>query len=157
MPFSPVEIRHLQFKRGALGYVRAAVDKALVEVAESFEEVWRQRADLADRVEELEREVNRHVELEQLLRSTLISAERAAHDMREQARREAEVILTEARAEARTVVRDAAGERERITGDVHRIQAMLRTALAVVEQDGHEGRAPGAAAAREGSVRSLGG
>jgi len=156
MPFSPVEIRHLQFKRSALGYARATVDKALVEVAESFEEVWRQRADLADRVEELEREVGRHVELEQLLRSTLISAERAAHDMREQARREAEVILTEARAEARTVARDVLAEKERLTGDVHRIQAMLRTALAVVEQDGREDRTAHAAHAREASVPSVG-
>jgi cell division initiation protein len=156
VPYSPVEIRHLQFERGAFGYARAAVDKALVDVAESFEEVWRQRADLADRVEELEREVDRHAELEQLLRSTLISAERAAHDMREQARREAEVILVEARAEARTVVRDAVAEKERLTGDVQRIQAMLRTALAVVEQDGREDRAHDTAHAGEASVRSLG-
>jgi len=155
MPFSPAEVRHLRFKRRALGYARAAVDKALVEVAESFEEVWRQRADLADRVEELEREVDRHVELEQLLRSTLISAERAAHDMKEQARREADVILTEALAEARTVVREAVAEKERLTGDVNRIQAMLRSALAVVEQDG-EDHTEDAVRAREASMRSLG-
>ena len=156
MPYSPAEIRHLRFKRGAFGYARAGVDKALVDVAESFEEVWRQRADLADRVEELEREVERHLELEQLLRSTLVSAERAAHDMREQARREAEVVLTEAQAEARTVVRDAVADRERITRDVRRIQAMLRSALAVVDGDGGEGLSGDAAPDHEVAVRSLG-
>jgi cell division initiation protein len=156
MPFSPVEIRHLRFKRAALGYARAAVDHALAEAAESFEEVWRQRADLADRVEELEREVARHAELEQLLRSTLISAERAAHDMREQARREAEVILGEARAEARAVVRNAAEEKERISGDVQRIHAMLRTALAVVDAEGRAEAAVDAARATAEPVRSLG-
>ena len=82
MPITPVEIRHLTFKRGFGGYRRSQIDRALAEIAESFEQVWRQRADLADRIEELEQEVKRHVELEALLRSTLVSAERAAHDLK---------------------------------------------------------------------------
>lgn len=135
MPITPVEIHHLDLKRGLLGYRRSAVDRALADIADSFEQVWRQRADLADRVEELEKEIRRHAELEELLRSTLVSAERAAQDVKEQARREAEVIVTEAQAEARAVMRDALGDRERILGDVRRIQAMLRTALEVVEQE----------------------
>ena len=55
----------------------------------------------------------RHVELEGLLRSTLVSAERAAQDMKEAARREADMIVTEANAEARKVLRDAITEKER--------------------------------------------
>jgi cell division initiation protein len=140
MPITPVEIRHLTFKRGFAGYRRAQIDRALEEIADSFEQVWRQRADLADRIEELEQEVQRHVELEGLLRSTLVSAERAAHDMKERARREAEVIVTESQAKARTIVRDAIGEKERLLGEARRIQAMLRIALVIVEEEvGPEG------------------
>ena len=135
MPITPVEIRHLTFKRGFAGYRRSQIDRALVEIAESFEQVWRQRADLADRIEELEQEVNRHLELETLLRSTLVSAERAAHDMKEQAHREAELIVTESQAKAREIMRDAIGEKERLLGHARRIQAMLRTALEVVDQE----------------------
>ena len=135
MPITPVEIRHLTFKRGFAGYRRSQIDRALAEIAESFEQVWRQRADLADRIEELEQEVKRHVELEALLRSTLVSAERAAHDMKEQARREAELIVTESQAKAREIMRDAIGEKERLLGQARRIQEMLRTALEVVEQE----------------------
>lgn len=135
MPITPVEIRHLTFKRGFAGYRRSQIDRALAEIAESFEQVWRQRADLADRIEELEQEVKRHVELEALLRSTLVSAERAAHDMKEQAHREAELIVTESQAKAREIMRDAIGEKERLLAQARRIQAMLRTALEVVEQE----------------------
>ena len=135
MPITPVEIRHLQLKRGLLGYgySRAVVDRALVEIADSFEAVWRQRADLADRIEELEEEIKRHVELETLLRSTLVSAERAAQDVKEQARREAELIVTEAHTEARTVRRDAIADKERLLRDIRRIQGLLRSALDAVE------------------------
>jgi cell division initiation protein len=144
MPITPVEIRHLTFKRAFDGYRRSQIDRALAEIAESFEQVWRQRADLADRIEELEQEVKRHVELEALLRSTLVSAERAASDMKEQARREAELIVTESQAKAREIMRDAIGEKERLLGQARRIQAMLRTALEVVEQEiaPAEGEAP---------------
>jgi cell division initiation protein len=135
MPITPVEIRHLQLKRGLLGYgySRAVVDRALVEIADSFEAVWRQRADLADRIEELEEEIKRHVELETLLRSTLVSAERAAQDVKEQARREAELIVTEAHTEARTIRRDAIADKERLLRDTRRIQGLLRSALDAAE------------------------
>ena len=57
------------------------------------------------------------MELEGLLRSTLVSAERASQDLKESARREADVILTEANAEARKIIRDAITEKERLMGD----------------------------------------
>ena len=37
-----------------LGYKRHAVDQLLEEVADSFEDVWRERGELADSVEQLE-------------------------------------------------------------------------------------------------------
>ncbi|HXG77616.1 MAG TPA: DivIVA domain-containing protein, partial [Gaiellaceae bacterium] len=120
MPLTPAEIRHIQLRRTLLrGYRRKDVDRMLTEIAESFEDVWRERADLADRLEELEG----------LLRSTLVSAERASHDMREQARRESDLIVQEAHAEARRVTREAAAERRRLEEDAQRIRAQLRSAL----------------------------
>jgi cell division initiation protein len=133
MPLTPVEIRHLPLKRGLFGYRRAAVHTVMDEIAESFEGVWRDRSQLAERVEELEKEVARHVELEGLLRSTLVAAERASQDMKEQARREADVIVSEANAESRRIVRDAITQKESLMSDVRRVQALLRSALAVVE------------------------
>ena len=82
----------------------------------------------------LETEVARHVELETLLRSTLVSAERAAHDMKEQARREAEVTVAEAGAEGRRLLRDAIAEKERLLAESRRVETILRAALAVVTE-----------------------
>lgn len=134
MPLTPVEIRHIQLKRGVFGYRKAAVHVMMNDIADSFEAVWRERSQLVERVEELETEVTRHVELEGLLRSTLVSAERASQDLKEAARREADVIVTEANAEARKVLRDAITGKETLMGDVRRVQALLRSALAVVDE-----------------------
>ncbi|HEX6680264.1 MAG TPA: DivIVA domain-containing protein [Gaiellaceae bacterium] len=137
MAFTPVELRHVTFKRGLFGYERGSVDETIEEAVDSFETVWRERADFADRIEHLEADLKRHRELESLLRSTLTTAEQAAHELRDQARREGALVLEEAHAEARRITRDAIAERERLATETHRIKALLGAALdAVDDADG---------------------
>jgi cell division initiation protein len=134
MSLTPVEVRHIKLQRGMFGYRKPAVHRMMEDIADSFETVWRERSQLVERVEELETEVARHVELENLLRSTLVSAEKASRDLKESAQKEADVIVTEANAEARKVLRDAITEKEMLLTDVRRVQAVLRSALSVVDE-----------------------
>ena len=133
MTMTPVEVRHQHLRRGLFGYKRRVVRELLEDVADSFELVWRERAELGDRLEELEADLAKHVELEGLLRSTLISAERAAQEQRERARREADTIIGEAHAEARVVTREARAETERLVSESRRITGLLRSALTMIE------------------------
>jgi cell division initiation protein len=135
MALTPVEIRHMTPGRAFLGYSRGATDRLLGEVADSFEDVWRERADLSDEVEQLENDLVRYRELESLLRTTLVSAERASAELKEQARREAELILTEAHAEARQVQRKAFTEHERLHSEATRLRAQLTAALETLDPE----------------------
>ena len=121
--------------------------------------MWRERADLADKVEQLETDLVRFRELEALLRTTLVSAERASADMKEQARREAELILSEAHAEARAVQRRALSENERLITETRLLRERLRTVLDLVEnvEETLHGREPRAvpAAQSEAAEASL--
>jgi cell division initiation protein len=141
MTITPVELHHIRLKRGLLGYRRGPVDELILEIADSFEEVWRQRADYADRIEQLEGELSRHVDLESLLRTTLVSAEKSAHELKDQAKREAELIVGEAHAEARAVTRAAAAERERLLAESRKVRALLEAALDAVEDTGADAEA----------------
>lgn len=134
MGMTPAEIRHVPIRRALWGYRRTAVEHLLDDCADSFEEVWRERADFADRIEQLEEELQRHVELETLLRKTLVSAEAAAQEQRESARRQSEQIVADAHIEARRITFEALAERERLEGDVRRLRELLRTALDTVEE-----------------------
>ena len=147
MSYSPVEIRHVRFGRSLLGYRRGAVDNALAEIGSSYEAVWQDRMDLTDRVDELEREVTRHREVEELLRTTILTAERASQDVRDDARREAGTILDEAHREARQITNDARREREVLLIAARRVRTLLSAALDAVDdvelrvpEDGPEGR-----------------
>jgi len=132
---TPVEIRHIKPSRSLLGYNRKVVDELLEDIVESFEQVWRERADLADKVERLDGDLVRYRELETLLRTTLVSAERASQEVREQARREAGVMLEEAHAEARRVRREALADLERMRTEAARIRSLLGAALTTLEID----------------------
>jgi cell division initiation protein len=146
MALTPVEIRHLKPPTGFIGYKRLQTDQLFAEIAASFEDVWRERADLADKVEQLEADLVRFKELESLLRATLISAERAAAELKEQARREADLILSEAHAEARRLQRDAATENERLVTESHKLRIALRLALETLDDNAVDdaGEAPAA-------------
>jgi cell division initiation protein len=157
MALTPVEIRHVRLPRRPLGYERRPTDELLSEIVTSFEQVWRERADLRDEIEELEGELSRQKEIEGALRNTLLSAERMADDVRTQARREADVIISEARATARDIISGAENERERVQGEIRRLRtlevdvradyrAFLVAALDRLEGDTQERQAPGQAA-----------
>ena len=134
MSYTPVEIRHVRLRRGLFGYRRRQVDKLLEEITESFETVWRERADGSDRVELLDGELKRYRELEALLRTTLVSAERAAHELKDHAKREADSILGEAQAEARTITRQARAEREGLAVEARRLRLLLHATLDALDE-----------------------
>jgi len=135
MTLTPVEIRHLKPAKSRVGgYQRAAVDGLMDEIVTSFEDVWRERADLADKVEQLEADLVRYRELEGLLRTTLVSAEKAAVTLKEQARKEGDLILEEARNEARAITRNARAEHDRLLTEMRRLRALLQSALALVDE-----------------------
>jgi cell division initiation protein len=134
VPLAPVELAHVQLHRALLGYRPSSVKQLLEEVRESFEEVWSERAELRDKVEQLEADVATHREVETLLRETLMSAERSANELKSQAKRDAQQIVKDAHTEARSITQEALAERERLAADAARVRAVLESALAIVEE-----------------------
>src|SRR5215510_13442460 len=105
MSYTPVELRHVRVGRRLFGYHRATVEQILADVADSFETVWRDRGELADKVEQLEQQLREAKGRELVLTNTLVAAEHAAEELRQRAKREAELILSEAHGEARSILR----------------------------------------------------
>jgi cell division septum initiation protein DivIVA len=120
MRYTPVELRHVKMGRSLFGYRRSDADRLLEDVADSFEEVWCDRGELADKVEELTKQLDDYKSREALLANTLIAAEKAAVEAKALARKEAELAITEAQHEARSITRSALTERERLFAEARR-------------------------------------
>jgi cell division initiation protein len=161
MTLSPAELRHERPGRGLIGYRRADVDRLLVEATVAYEAVWRERAELHDHVHELEQELSRHREGEQAMRNALVTAERAADEMRASSSRQAELIVREAEAKSRDLVHEAYAERERVRREMARLQAeeaefrlRLRSLLGAILEAvrDHEERLAGSAERSSGAT-----
>ena len=138
MRYTPVELRHVRMGRALFGYHRDETNRMLEDVADSFEEVWCERGELADKLEHVETELAEFKQREVLLANTLLAAEKAATEAKELARREAELIISEAHQEARSITRTALTERERLFAEARRIETLLRAALGMVEETSAE-------------------
>jgi cell division septum initiation protein DivIVA len=80
------------------------VDRLLERVLSSYEHVWRDHDELRERVAGLERELTSFRETDGFLRRALVTAERAAVDVRTRAEEEARRLVEAAGAEAREMV-----------------------------------------------------
>jgi len=134
MRYSPVELRHVKVRRGVFGYRRREVDALIDDVATSYEEVWAERGEFSDRLEDLQSTLDEVKQRETLLASTLVAAEKAAVEAVESAKRQAEVIVAEAHQESRSIARAALAERDRLFAESRRVEALLRAALGIVEE-----------------------
>jgi hypothetical protein len=135
MPYTPVELRHIRVSRSLLGYNRSMIEQMIEEVAESFETAWRERGELADRVEALDDQIVELRRREELLTHTLVAAEQTASEVRDRARRTADRMLADAEQERRAIILSAQVQREALLVESRRIEAMLRAALSMIESD----------------------
>jgi cell division initiation protein len=151
MFLTPPEIQHQTLKSGR-GYDREAVDELLEHVSSSYEQVWLERDELRGRVSELEGQLASFRETERLLSETLITAQRAADDVRAGAEREAEQLKAEALAELEPAKAAARRELEGLRAEIERfrslerdlrsnLRAFLERALTQVDEDA-AGRVP---------------
>jgi cell division initiation protein len=93
---TPLEIQKHEFSRKWKGLDSVEVQTFLTDVAEDMEMLARENADLETRLRSLEQENDEHRERERILKQTLLSAQQASEDIRNAARREAELIVREA-------------------------------------------------------------
>ena len=101
MFIAPAEVQDQKLKRRLRGYNRASVEKLLQEVVASYAQVWQERDQLRSRVGQLEAELAPLREAEDRLRDILVTAERAASEVRGQAAIDAEALLEQAKAKSK--------------------------------------------------------
>jgi DivIVA domain-containing protein len=106
---TPLDVRKKKgdFRRVMRGYDMEAVDNFLEVAASRMEELVRKNATLSGRVDSMSEVIAEYRERERAMNEALVSAQQLREDVREQARREAEMVLREARAQGDRIVGDA--------------------------------------------------
>jgi len=136
VPLSPLDVHNKEFRRGFRGYVEEEVDEFLDQVVRDLESLLKENEALREQLEAVRSRVEEYRRLEDTLHNTLVVAQSTAEEVKESARKEAEIIISQAREEARRVkeevqtrLREMTEEGERVRRELAKFLAQSKSAL----------------------------
>jgi cell division initiation protein len=129
MRLTPLDIRQQQFTvRMFRGLDPQEVDAFLEDVAEDYESVLKENGLLREQLSALEERSRGLVDREKALQDTLLTTQRLAEEMKESARREAQLIMREAELRGDKYVEDLRAEEAHIRGQINELKRARRQA-----------------------------
>ena len=130
---TPLDLRQPRFKTAMRGFDRADVTTLLEAVADDYENALRENDRLRQQLDKLEASLTQHRELEGSLKSTLISAQKIADDMRETANAEAARIVREAEGRAELILQKSQARLEDVQREIDGLNMKRREAETSIE------------------------
>jgi cell division initiation protein len=130
---TPLDMRQARFTTALRGFDKADVTTFLQEAAEGFDLAMRENERLRMEIVRLEASLTQYRELEGNLKTTLMSAQKVADDMRENANQEAARILREAAGRADLMMQKAQARHEDVQREIDGLRMKRREAEANLE------------------------
>lgn len=127
MRLSPIDIRQQEFSTKMFrGFDRNEVDAFLDDVAEEYEGVLRENATLREQVGSYEERARGLGETERTLKDTLVTTQRVAEEMKEGAKRDAQLIVREATLNADKMLEEARAEEAKLRVEIQTLKRLRR-------------------------------
>lgn len=127
MRITPVDIRQQQFStRMFRGYDAQEVDAFLEDVAEDYEQLVKENALLKEQLAALEERMRGVEERERTLQEVLVTTQRVTEEMKEGAKREAQLMVREAELQGEKLLEAARAEEAKIKNEVLALQRARR-------------------------------
>jgi cell division initiation protein len=107
MKVTPLDIQQQQFKTRFRGFDIREVDAFLEQMAETVESLQKENQNLGDEVRRLELEIQGYRKREETFKRALLNSQKVLDQMKDNARRSAELILAEAEVKAEKILNKA--------------------------------------------------
>jgi cell division initiation protein len=122
MNLTPLDVTQKQFRRVLRGLDPAEVEAFQALVASELEALVRENLALGERAQRLADEVAELRGRERTLQETLVTAQKASEEIREAARKEAEITISDAELQAEKIVQGAHARFLRIVDDINELK-----------------------------------
>ncbi|MFB5759329.1 DivIVA domain-containing protein [Paenibacillus medicaginis] len=149
MPLSPLDIHNKEFARRLRGYDEDQVNEFLDQVIKDYEAVIRENKELGNQLITLQEKLDHFSNIEETLSKTIIVAQEAADEVKNNAKKEAQLIVKEAEKNADRIVNEALAKSRKIALEVEelkkqasiyraRFRTLVEAQLDLLSQDGWE-------------------
>jgi cell division initiation protein len=136
MNVTPLDILQKQFRKVFRGVDREEVEAFLSLVAVEFEALVKENLALREDNQRKAEDISEYKSRERALQETLVTAQRASEEIREAARKEAEITISDAELQGEKIVQGAHTRFLRIADDINELkrqrvqfEASLRTVV----------------------------
>ena len=130
MPLTPLDIHNKEFSRRMRGYDEDEVNEFLDQVIKDYEALIRENKELQNQVLALQEKLNHFANLEETLSKTIIIAQEAADEVKNNAKKEAQLLIKEAEKNADRIINEALAKSRKIALEIEEMKkqaAIYRT------------------------------
>ncbi len=107
MAITPNEISNKEFKRGFRGYDMDDVDEFLEQIVDDYEKIYKENISLKEKIEMLNEKIEHYSNIESTLQNTLLLAQKAAEQAKDNSKKDAELIIRDAQETANGMIKKA--------------------------------------------------
>ena len=126
MKVTPLDLRQQRFQTVMRGYDRGEVQAFMLEVADDYENALRENDKLRQDVAKLDAVLGEHRGQERNLRNTLLTAQKLADEIKEQAQKEAGIVLKEAEGRADLLLQKSQARIEEVQREIDALRMKRR-------------------------------
>ena len=104
MPLTPLDIHNKEFKRSLRGYNEDEVNDFLDRVIKDYEGLIRHNKELEERLTQMEEQIKKFNAMEDSLSKSIMLAQETAEELKQNARKEAQLVIREAEKNADRII-----------------------------------------------------
>lgn len=124
---TPMDIHNKEFETGFRGYDKEAVNAFMAELVHDYETLYRDNREMTDKIEQLEKRIAQYEKMEATMNDALVLAQETGENVKNSARKEADLIIQEAEQQRRQIIAEA----ERQLREGYEKYAVIRNEVAV--------------------------
>ncbi len=147
MPLTPLDIHNKEFSRRLRGYDEDEVNEFLDQVIKDYEGLIRENKDLQNQLLAVQERLDHFANLEETLSKTIIVAQEAADELKNNAKKEAQLIIKESEKNADRIINESLSKARKVSMEVEelkkqasiyrtRFRTLVEAQLELLSQDG---------------------
>lgn len=122
MPLTPLDIHNKEFGKRLRGYDEDEVNEFLDQIIKDYELYIRENKDLQNQVATLQERLDHFTNIEETLSKTIIVAQEAADEVRNNSKKEAQLILKEAEKNADRIINESLAKSRKIALEIEELK-----------------------------------
>lgn len=122
MALTPLDIHNKEFGRRLRGYDEDEVNEFLDQVIKDYEALIRENKDLQGQVQTMQERLGHFSNIEETLSKTIIVAQEAADEVKNNSKKEAQLILKEAEKNADRIINESLSKSRKISLEIEELK-----------------------------------